>query len=73
MEPDAPSADDVAGFIEYQTACHRSFNTQEHEVAEAAATWVRCYNARCQLESRVRRAMARPPDRLSNSKAGPGG
>lgn len=61
VPPDAPSAIEVADFIsDYQTASHRDFGPLEQKMAEAAAIWVRCYNARCQVDNRVRRAIAAP-------------
>lgn len=59
--PDAPTADEVLSFVsEYQTARDRVFDPPERAAAAAAATWVRCYNARCQLDNRERRSMDPP-------------
>jgi len=52
----------VADFIEdYQTARGRRFDHTERQLANAAATWVRCYNARCQLDNQHRRGLNPPP------------
>ena len=47
--PDAPTAAEVTAFLDDYESC-RSFSPAERRTAEAAATWVRCYNARCALD-----------------------
>lgn len=47
--PDAPTAAEVTAFLDDYERC-RSFTPAERRTAEAAATWVRCYNARCALD-----------------------
>lgn len=60
--PDAPSAEQVAGFIEdYQAAQGSTFDHTERQIAGAAATWVRCYNARCELDNLHRRDLNPSP------------
>lgn len=57
--PDAPSAVEVDAFIaDYETARGAEFGSEREIVA--AATWVRCFNARCEVDNRVRRNMASP-------------
>ncbi|MGI8869012.1 MAG: hypothetical protein ACR2F6_09230 [Mycobacteriales bacterium] len=59
--PDAPSTAEVAEFIgDYESASDRRFDPLEQRTARAAATWTRCYNARCQLDSLTRYALAPP-------------
>lgn len=59
--PDAPSTDEVAEFVsDYQLARGRRFDRTEQQTAQAAATWARCYNARCQLDSLDRHNLAPP-------------
>jgi hypothetical protein len=61
VAPDAPSSDEIEAFIsDYQKASGRRFNDAEQRTARAAATWVRCYNARCQLDNLNRRNIAPP-------------
>lgn len=60
--PDTPSTDEVAGFIsDYELASARRFDQIEQQIARAAAMWVRCYNARCQLASLNRYNLPPPP------------
>ena len=62
VPPDAPTAAEVTAFLDDYERC-RSFSPAERRTAEAAATWVRCYNARC---SHLPRHGLKPqPDRLS--------
>jgi hypothetical protein len=49
VPPDAPTAAEVTAFLDAYERCH-SFSPAERRTAEAAATWVRCYNARCALD-----------------------
>jgi aminoglycoside phosphotransferase (APT) family kinase protein len=57
--PDAPTALEVAAFLDdYEQV--RAFSPAERRTAEAAATWVRCYSARCQLDNLQRRDMQPP-------------
>ncbi|MBM7786857.1 phosphotransferase [Tenggerimyces flavus] len=59
VRPDAPTAAQVAAFLDdYERV--RPFTPPERRVAEAAATWVRCYSARCQLDNLQRRGMEPP-------------
>jgi hypothetical protein len=59
--PDAPSSSEIDAFIaDYQTAVGRRFNDIQQRCAQAAATWVRCYNARCQLDGITCRNTAPP-------------
>lgn len=62
VPPDAPSWNQVEGSIySYQTARGVPFDGTERDAAENAAGWVRCYNARCQLDNQQRRGMEPPP------------
>ncbi|MEU4605630.1 phosphotransferase [Kribbella sp. NPDC023972] len=59
IPPDAPTAQEVAAFLDdYERV--RAFSPAERRTAEAAVTWVRCYNARCQLDNLYRREMEPP-------------
>lgn len=59
VPPDAPTAAAVADFLDdYER--RRAFSLAERRTAEAAATWVACYNARCQLDNLHRRGMDPP-------------
>jgi len=59
--PDAPSRPEVEAFADdYDTARSVRFTRAERRRLDAAATWVRCYNARCQLDNLVRRSMTLP-------------
>ncbi|WP_433166330.1 hypothetical protein [Kribbella sp. CA-247076] len=60
VPPDAPTSVEVAAFLD-DYHCSRPFLPTERELADAAATWVRCYNARCQLDNHHRRALPPPP------------
>ena len=56
--PHDPTNAEVAEFIaDYP----KEFDAAERSGAFAAATWVRCYNARCHLDNRERRGMIPPP------------
>jgi hypothetical protein len=56
---DAPTDEEVVGFLDdYERV--RSFSASGRRLAEAAATWVRCYNARCQLDNLHRRGLEPP-------------
>ncbi|TDC15379.1 hypothetical protein E1261_40510 [Kribbella albertanoniae] len=66
--PDAPSAEEVAAFVDDYHHI-RPFSPAERAVAHAAATWVRCYNARCQLDNHHRRNLAPPPGSFTESLA----
>src|SRR3954452_7326992 len=59
VPPDAPTTDDVAAFLDDYDRI-RAFSPAERDIAEAAATWVRCYNARCQLDNLYRRGLDPP-------------
>lgn len=59
VPPDAPTAAQVAAFLDDYERVH-PFTPAERRVAEAAATWVRCYSARCQLDNLQRRGMEPP-------------
>jgi hypothetical protein len=59
VPPDAPTWAEVGAFIDdYERVS--PFTPAERRLAEAAATWVRCFNARCQLDNLQRRAMDPP-------------
>lgn len=59
--PDALSHHEVVAFLDdYQRARGSLFSRVEQERAGAATTWVRCYNARCQLDNRLRRRLSPP-------------
>jgi len=59
--PDAPPAAEIVEFIEdYESARGRRFDGAEQRAVRAAATWVRCYNARCQVDNLDRRNLAPP-------------
>ncbi len=61
VPPDAPTSAEIDAFIaDYQAAAGRQFTEIEQHVARAAVTWVRCYNARCQLDNLTRRNMTPP-------------
>lgn len=57
VPPHDPTNEEIAAFIDE----YRAFGTAERNGAHAAAIWVRCYNARCQLDNRERRGMTPPP------------
>jgi phosphotransferase family enzyme len=58
VPPHDPTGEEIAAFIaDYPV----DFGTGERKCALAAATWVRCYNARCHLDNRERRGMTPPP------------
>lgn len=58
VPPYDPTNEEVTAFIaDYPV----DFSTGERQGALAAATWVRCYNARCHLDNRERRGMTPPP------------
>lgn len=59
VPPDAPTAAQVAGFLDSYEHLH-AFTPAERRTAEAAATWVRCFNARCQLDNLHRRGLDPP-------------
>jgi hypothetical protein len=59
VPPDAPTAEEVAAFLDDYDRV-RAFSLPERRTAEAAARWVRCYNARCQLDNFHRRGLAPP-------------
>ena len=59
VPPDAPSAGQVAAFLDTYERFH-AFTPAERRTADAAATWVRCYNARCQLDNLHRRGLDPP-------------
>ncbi len=59
VPPDAPTSAEVAAFLDDYERVH-TFTPAERQLAEAAATWVRCYAARCQLDNLQRRAMQPP-------------
>lgn len=62
LPPDAPTWQQVMGFVDaYVRARRKAFNADEVVVVEHAAGWVRCYNARCQIDNLQRRDPA-PPD-----------
>jgi hypothetical protein len=57
VPPHDPTDQEIAAFIDdYPT----EFSPTERNGAQAAATWVRCYNARCHLDNRERRDMTPP-------------
>lgn len=58
VPPHDPTREEIAGFIADYPA---ELSSGERNGAHAAATWVRCYNARCQLDNRERRGMSPPP------------
>lgn len=59
--PDAPSWPAVLRFLDSYTASTGiAFDPAQRRAAEAAARWVRCYNARCQIDNQVRRGLAPP-------------
>jgi hypothetical protein len=59
VPPDAPTVAEVAAFLDdYERS--RAFAPAERRTAEAAATWVSCYNARCQLDNLHRRGLEPP-------------
>jgi hypothetical protein len=60
VPPDAPTTEEVAAFLDDYDRV-RAFSPAERGIAEAAATWVRCYNARCQLDNLYRRGLDPPP------------
>lgn len=62
IPPDAPPWQQVTSFVDaYIRARGRGFSLAEEVVVENAAGWVRCYNARCQIDNLQRRDAA-PPD-----------
>lgn len=70
VPPEAPSCNQVTGFIDsYQGARGVPFDGTERDAAEYAARWVRCYNARCQLDNQQRRGMEPPPGAFPRAEA----
>ncbi|MEQ7129476.1 phosphotransferase [Actinopolymorpha sp. B11F2] len=71
VPPDAPTAAEVAAFLDdYER--FRPFSRAERRTADAAATWVRCYNARCQLDNLHRRSLDPPPGSFVETLRGAG-
>lgn len=69
VPPDAPTAEEVAAFLDdYEQ--FRAFSSEERRTSEAAATWVRCYNARCQLDNLHRRGIDPPAGSFVDSIMG---
>lgn len=69
--PYDPSPTEITAFIEdYQEARQQRFSDTEHQAARAAATWVRCYNARVHLDNLHHRNISPPAgsfiDQLTN-------
>jgi hypothetical protein len=58
VPPHDPTRQEITAFIDDYPI---EFSAAERNGAFAAATWVRCYNARCHLDNRERRGMAPPP------------
>jgi hypothetical protein len=61
VPPHDPTPEEVIAFLAEYRAAARRFGPGELDVATAAGTWVRCYNARCQLDNSQRRGMTPPP------------
>jgi hypothetical protein len=61
VPPHDPTPEEVTAFLADYQAAARTFGPSELDVATAASRWVRCYNARCQLDSAQRRGTAPPP------------
>lgn len=59
--PHGPAPGEITAFLADYQAATRIFDPEELAVATAAATWVRCYNARCHLDNAHRRGMTPPP------------
>ncbi|HVX46274.1 MAG TPA: hypothetical protein VHC49_20450 [Mycobacteriales bacterium] len=62
VPPYDPYPEEVAAFLEdYQDARRARFDAAELRTTEAAATWVRCYNARIHLDNWRNRELDPPP------------
>jgi hypothetical protein len=61
VPPDAPDWRQVTDFLDrYQQLRGVPFSADEAIAARHAAGWVRCYNARCQIDNQERRGMLAP-------------
>lgn len=60
LPPDAPSWPEVAHFIAAYEQVRGAFTADEAVAARHAAGWVRCYNARCQVDNQQRRCLEPP-------------